>query len=49
MATADFDNDGDLDILWTSASLSGNLTVLYEHDGVNTSTFHTGCEPISNG
>jgi hypothetical protein len=46
VATADFDNDGDLDILWTSASLSSNRVVLYEHDGVNSGSFTQVTDPF---
>ena len=38
--TADFDNDGDLDLLWTSASTSANLPVVYEQLGINSGTFN---------
>ncbi|NND93837.1 MAG: VCBS repeat-containing protein, partial [Flavobacteriales bacterium] len=46
VSTADFDNDGDLDILWTSASASGNRAVLYEHDGVNGGSFTQVVDPF---
>lgn len=39
IASADFDNDGDFDLLWTSASSDGNRAVLYQQNGLNSGTF----------
>jgi hypothetical protein len=42
----DFDSDGDFDILWTSASLSGNLAVVYENTGLNSMVFNQVANPL---
>ena len=46
LITGDFDNDGDFDILWTSASTSGNLSVVYENTGNNSMVFSPVANPF---
>lgn len=42
VAWGDYDNDGDLDILLTGASLTGNVSKIYRNNGNNTFTEQTG-------
>jgi hypothetical protein len=46
IAAADFDNDGDFDLLWTSASSDGNRAVVYQQTGLNSGTFVMVANPF---
>jgi hypothetical protein len=47
VAWGDYDNDGDLDILLTGNSGSGNVASVYRNDGENTFVYGAGLTPVS--